>query len=255
MRLPFKAIFGAFVMGSALAAAPANAADFVLNFSGNTPLDGNTTFRDFGGTNTSGTAETLSVRASAWTIASNGRIYNSYLGVYPQGLGVTSDNESGDYNTHVIDNQYEKDFVLLQFSSAVVLTQFTTSAWAVGSSTKDSDATIGWGNTANAWNNTISLNNSPQSALNTILTQTVAVAGTGSTTSRSLSGGTASNLWLVAASFTNPDGVIDGFKLSGLKASTSGVPEPATWMMLVAGFGVTGAAIRRRRPAKTAATA
>ena len=32
-------------------------------------------------------------------------------------------------------------------------------------------------------------------------------------------------------------------------ANIGGVPEPASWALLVAGFGLTGAAIRRRRPA------
>ncbi|WP_372917730.1 PEPxxWA-CTERM sorting domain-containing protein, partial [Sandarakinorhabdus sp.] len=30
-------------------------------------------------------------------------------------------------------------------------------------------------------------------------------------------------------------------------ASLFGVPEPASWAMLIAGFGLTGAAMRRRR--------
>jgi hypothetical protein len=37
-----------------------------------------------------------------------------------------------------------------------------------------------------------------------------------------------------------------------LKISTwdgSAVPEPATWLMLIAGFGLTGAALRRRQVA------
>jgi hypothetical protein len=29
--------------------------------------------------------------------------------------------------------------------------------------------------------------------------------------------------------------------------STGAVPEPASWAMLIAGFGLTGAAMRRRR--------
>ncbi|THD58170.1 MAG: PEP-CTERM sorting domain-containing protein [Phenylobacterium sp.] len=29
-------------------------------------------------------------------------------------------------------------------------------------------------------------------------------------------------------------------------ASARGVPEPATWTMLIAGFGMVGAALRRR---------
>ena len=32
------------------------------------------------------------------------------------------------------------------------------------------------------------------------------------------------------------------------QATTGAVPEPATWMMMLAGFALTGAAIRRRRP-------
>ena len=34
---------------------------------------------------------------------------------------------------------------------------------------------------------------------------------------------------------------------------TPGVPEPATWALLLAGFGMTGAAVRRRRPTVVAA--
>lgn len=36
-------------------------------------------------------------------------------------------------------------------------------------------------------------------------------------------------------------------------ASQGGVPEPASWAMLIAGFGLTGAAMRRRRTAVVAA--
>jgi hypothetical protein len=36
----------------------------------------------------------------------------------------------------------------------------------------------------------------------------------------------------------------------------AGVPEPATWAMMIIGFGLTGAAMRfRRRDANTAANA
>jgi len=39
---------------------------------------------------------------------------------------------------------------------------------------------------------------------------------------------------------------IDNFHLA---AVTGGVPEPATWAMMIAGFGLAGAALRRRRAA------
>ncbi|OYW83985.1 MAG: hypothetical protein B7Z20_11720 [Sphingobium sp. 32-64-5] len=35
----------------------------------------------------------------------------------------------------------------------------------------------------------------------------------------------------------------------GASGSVGGVPEPASWALLIAGFGLTGAAMRRRRAA------
>lgn len=43
------------------------------------------------------------------------------------------------------------------------------------------------------------------------------------------------------------DGVVVGE--GGPGSQGSAVPEPATWAMLIAGFGTAGAALRRRRPA------
>jgi hypothetical protein len=37
-----------------------------------------------------------------------------------------------------------------------------------------------------------------------------------------------------------------------LGLAPGGVPEPASWAMLIAGFGLTGAAMRRRRTAALA---
>ena len=42
-------------------------------------------------------------------------------------------------------------------------------------------------------------------------------------------------------------GIIDGSSLSGLAYAPSAVPEPATWGMLIGGFGMVGFASRRRR--------
>jgi len=56
-------------------------------------------------------------------------------------------------------------------------------------------------------------------------------------------------------SFTqnNSGGAISGgFTLSTPPIPTPGVPEPAAWAMLIAGFGLTGAAMRRRRIAVAA---
>lgn len=51
----------------------------------------------------------------------------------------------------------------------------------------------------------------------------------------------------------NPTGVITGLrfasagKFDGFQIALTAVPEPASWAMLIAGFGMTGAALRRRR--------
>jgi hypothetical protein len=40
-------------------------------------------------------------------------------------------------------------------------------------------------------------------------------------------------------------GIIDNFSVA---SGTAGIPEPATWALMIAGFGLVGAAARRRRP-------
>jgi PEP-CTERM motif len=45
--------------------------------------------------------------------------------------------------------------------------------------------------------------------------------------------------------FAGPNGAI-GFSLNGINPNGA-VPEPATWAMMIAGFGVIGTAMRRRR--------
>jgi hypothetical protein len=54
-------------------------------------------------------------------------------------------------------------------------------------------------------------------------------------------------LTLLGLSSDDPDGV--GF--GGFSFNVPGVPEPASWAMMIAGVGVAGGALRRRRPVKT----
>lgn len=52
------------------------------------------------------------------------------------------------------------------------------------------------------------------------------------------------------AAGSGPFQICDGSQACGIVTGSGGiVPEPASWMMLIAGFGLTGAALRRRRPA------
>ena len=59
-----------------------------------------------------------------------------------------------------------------------------------------------------------------------------------------------SNEWASLASVGGTDATVR-FTLTGGDISP-GVPEPAAWAMLIAGFGLTGAAMRRRRVAVAA---
>nr|WP_310522891.1 PEPxxWA-CTERM sorting domain-containing protein [Polymorphobacter sp.] len=49
------------------------------------------------------------------------------------------------------------------------------------------------------------------------------------------------------------DVLVDDVVLNQVGGGTGGVPEPASWAMLIAGFGLTGAAMRRRSMAVVAA--
>jgi hypothetical protein len=52
-------------------------------------------------------------------------------------------------------------------------------------------------------------------------------------------------VWVIGSSFANPDSKFDAYKLSNVQAVVA-VPESATWMMMIAGFGIVGAASRRK---------
>jgi hypothetical protein len=53
----------------------------------------------------------------------------------------------------------------------------------------------------------------------------------------------------------NETGASAAFRLNGTGGSAGAVPEPASWAMLIAGFGLTGAAMRRRRVSAVSALA
>jgi hypothetical protein len=42
----------------------------------------------------------------------------------------------------------------------------------------------------------------------------------------------------------------NSFEIDNLAVRKDVIPEPATWAMLIAGFGLVGAAMRRQRPAR-----
>ncbi len=227
-----------------VAANPAMAASFTFD----TTTGGSNSSTTYGNvrtySKTTGT-ETLSMKATAWSMSTANTVSSAYLGSYSTGLGVINRNEgSGSGNTHTIDNQSGEDFILLQFSQAVTLTSTILNAYGVGTSLTDTDTTIAWGNLGGAWSQALNLSGQTEANLGKIFSGTVNVAGNGTGTQKySIVG--AGNLWLIGASNVNADRITDGFKLASL--TVAAVPEPATWAMMLVGFGMVAAASRYRR--------
>lgn len=218
-----------------------------------------------GSTSTSGTAGNVSefvgsdgttrVRVTAWSI--NGSTVNtSYLGAYGSGLGATSGDENGGNETHVLDNQNRIDFLLFQFSRPVNFLSATFTTYAVNGIAMDSDAQIKAGTTSTVYTNQAAfntlLNGGTTTTLNSLFGTTLNSDGTSAGGNRSfgINGVGYGNLYLVSAKpgdlcSTNCTSV-DGFKFSNLSVA---VPEPATWAMVIGGFGILGGIIRRRRQA------
>ena len=252
MRLKSIATLSASLLACVTASA-ANAATFFLNLSGNSSLSGSYgNARTFSAT-TGGT--TINVRATAWSVTSN-LVRSAYLGAYGNGLGVTNRSEgSGGNNTHTTDNSSGADFILFQFDKPVefLSARFTTYALCSGC-TQDSDTTIDYGTVGTAWNANLALDNTNTSVVNGLLNGDRYESLGGSASAgivRSLQPGSAGqkvgNLWMVAASYINQDGKKDAFKFDDLTVSyIDPLPEPGSWALMLAGFGMVGFSLRRR---------
>ena len=238
-----KSILSIAVAGAALLTSTTAGAATLFDFTGNSAIDGlHGNSKIFTG------SDGTQVRASAWSFAGT-TVLDSFLGVYGNGLGVTSgDDGDGGRNTHVIDNHGRRDFVLLQFDKAVSLEGGKFSTFDVLGRGRDSDATLAYGSTTANWQGQLALDGQNVSVLNAMFTGDFNSLGTSAGGTRSFGTSGSGNLWLVGASFGNADGQIDGFKLGSVSANVvSAVPEPATWGMMLVGFGATGGMLRHRR--------
>jgi len=239
---------------SALAlAAPASAAEFLFNFSGNSFswTNGNSIIA----TSNVVDGEQVSARLTAFT-AVEGRggwtIHEAALNRYADGLGVSN----WLLDEHSIDNKGSYDFVLFQFDRDVVVSGAKLVPFTIGKS-KDNDSTTGVGNSETPWNS--DLNITSFAAFDSLWNND----GNGSRPYFvDFGNSTAGNLFFVGASQAdfidvtpgskkkNPfDPDYDGFKISSLAVSTlppAPIPEPATWGMMIAGFGMVGSMMRRR---------
>ena len=223
-----KSLLGTAAIGSLAIAAPASATTTVSN---ETTVD----LRGNGGSGSYGNTRTFDANGN--TVVASGWSYDGHmvragaLGQWDRGLGVM--NSTGD-NSHTVDNSGWLDFVVFQFDSAVSLDSagFFTGFHGM----YDTDATIGVSNltapfTGNLSSFTFFDSNGPL----------------GNNTRGINPNGLIGTTWLIGASATNRDGRIDGFKIGsiGVTGAAGAVPEPATWAMMLLGFGFAGAAMRR----------
>jgi hypothetical protein len=238
-------------LGAAVVSAPVSAAT-TFTFTGNDPVNGSV------GNAFNYSAGGVSFRVSAWraTASAGGFTYTanqSYLARFSNGLGVTSSgDQNGMNNLHTVENQNGFDFVMIQFDRNVRLTGANLDTYRVANSF-DNDAMLSTGIVNAPWNSTIALHNN--SALMTALvSNAVSVKNSpGTPDARTFSYNQTGNVWILGADHQNTDGV-DGFKLKSITFSPA-VPEPATWAMMIGGFGLVGAAARRRGNRQVSLTA
>ena len=220
--------------------------------------NGTVTAKTYTGTSTTPGASTLNVRVTGWHATDiagdtdHDSISAASVGLYTPGLGVLAAGESASSNEHQIDNIGGVDFLMLQFNQKVSLSSITRYLFGItGVSPSDSDAAY-WadtgnllGGTASNWNSTINLagNQISEKLWTTVAGDASQGVKTGVTTTDS------AYVWLLGADFNAKRN--DGFKLSQFTADTAtgAVPEPASWAMMITGFGMVGASMRRRRAA------
>lgn len=239
---PLLKLASASVLATAMIGS-AHAAVYTFGFQGK---DNSKTFGALGNvrtaTATSGSSS-LGLRATGWNF-SGGSVSASYLGNYADGLG-TKNNAADE---HFADSFGQTDFILLQFSKPVTLTSAVFNAFGSPNfhqSKSDTDANIRVGSSGMTWlTNPFSSGDSQASVLAMFPTSFTSYVSSNSASPRALnSGSLRSTSWIIEAG--GVDNLFDGFKIGQITASA--VPEPATWTLMILGFGAAGMALRSRR--------
>ncbi len=227
---------------SVMVPASASAATFLLTSGTNS--DGSIgNVRTFTGT------DGTQVEVSAYSLDGS-TLAAAAVGAYTPGLGVMNSfpnmwGQGGD-GSHTIDNDGYVDILVFQFSKVVTVDKVgivefgdTDFNYDIGSTNVDFTSNLTFANLTaftNAFGplNTSFLSNGNGSDGNRDINNT----------NPALSG----NLFYVAAAFSN-SGSNDSFKVNGITYTTSAVPEPATWAMMIGGLGLVGMSMRRRKTA------
>ena len=263
---------GLLVAAAVALSAPAYAATTINLDGGGVNTPGATTIEGLNvGNVRTYTSGSVTVTAQGWTYDTSyspDQLLSSYLGAYSgAGLGVSSPHvdtnggspgnglggaeETGTGNQHTVDNNGDGriDFILLKFSTAVDLTSAYLNVYDVNpDGSADGDATAYYKTGAFA----------PVTGGNaeTYLSQFTSINLPGSSSgARAINGVTYSDTWLIGAAPNSDNN--DGFKLYSISYDTQpgGVPEPATWAMMLLGFGGLGATLRGKRKASQLALA
>lgn len=193
----------------------------------------------------------LQVQASAWSMQGT-TLERAYLGLYSNGLGVTNDNEGNGSQalSHTTDNVGQSDFILFLFNRPVNISSARLVPYDVSATANDNDALVSYANFALPFTSTPTPVTLTSGVWTLLGANDYNVSGNmTSPFSTSLnSTGYFGNAWIIGAAFPNPDRNDDGFKLKSINV-VAAVPEPATWAMMLIGFGGIGASLRRRRAA------
>lgn len=275
---------------TAIAATPASATDFLFDFSsqgtaGSTKVGTKTISYQASGWNlTKNASNSYSLNSAnliAWDrgLGVTSGANDTYSSAFADWAYGEKCSVAGNCSSHQIDNLGKNggssyDFVQLVFSEAVTLQSLTRytygSIGSSGGSSFSADTDMSIGSLANALtaNGTYSsLSNLFKLDVNSTACNSMgrgSVCGdtwTATSTDKAVTN-VASKVWLVSASVASNfggDNKVDSFKVDQLRvgftpAATPSVPEPATWGMMVLGFGFAGSALRRsRKPAALAA--
>lgn len=219
------------ILGLALASAQAQAVEFSL-------VSGAVTPEAYGNTY-SATLDGLTLTASAWSATGrHGAFETAELNIRPGfGMGVCNRDEGIDCsdknNSQTLDNKSGADLILFSFSGAVSTKSLTMfqfggdsdlSVWAGTGAFSPTSKTAGDLGTASLFENA--------SNVNGIRSVNLAVAGTYD--------------WLAVAARIGQKNDFAMLQSLTVEPVAQTVPEVETWVMLLAGLGLVGFAVRRR---------
>ncbi|MBB4154917.1 hypothetical protein GGQ80_002833 [Sphingomonas jinjuensis] len=193
-----------------------------------------------GGVTVTVAGRTILSTGTTTVTAANSTVYDSTVQKWDQGLGVSNGwFDAAGTTEHTTDNRSGYDYIRLDFDKAVSLTGMTLNAFALpgNNGALDKDAWVSFSNTG--------------SFADALANQKAYTSNAGADGVFPSFANTFSKTWVIGAALT-PQERNDAFKLAGISFNVAAVPEPATWAMMLVGFGLVGGALRRRGIGKLA---